>query len=85
MLCEGHARRALELLDEAGLLVQVLPEVAKMHGVEQPPQYHPEGDVWVHTLMLLGPSAGGLRAYAGLGNAAARRGQAGDVSAAEPG
>ena len=53
MLTEGHARRAFELLDETGLLVEVLPEVAKMKGVEQPPQFHPEGDVWVHTLMLL--------------------------------
>ena len=53
MLTEGKARRAFELLDETGLLVQVLPEVAKMKGVEQPPQFHPEGDVWIHTLMLL--------------------------------
>ena len=53
MLTEGHARRAFELLDETDLLIEVLPEVAKMRGVEQPPQFHPEGDVWVHTLMLL--------------------------------
>jgi len=53
MLTEGRARRAFELLDETGLLHQVLPEVEKMKGVEQPPQFHPEGDVWVHTLMLL--------------------------------
>ncbi|HZU32749.1 MAG TPA: CCA tRNA nucleotidyltransferase [Candidatus Angelobacter sp.] len=53
MLTEGHARRAFELLDETNLLEQVLPEVKKMQGVEQPPQYHPEGDVWIHTLMLL--------------------------------
>ena len=53
MLTEGHARRAFELLDSTGLLAQVLPEVAKLKGVEQPPQYHPEGDVWIHTLMLL--------------------------------
>ncbi|AXC12883.1 tRNA nucleotidyltransferase [Acidisarcina polymorpha] len=53
MLTEGHARRAFELLDRTGLLQEVLPEVAKMHGVEQPPQFHPEGDVWVHTLLLL--------------------------------
>jgi poly(A) polymerase len=53
MLTEGHARRAFELLDETGLLDEVLPEVARMKGVEQPPQFHPEGDVWVHTLMLL--------------------------------
>ncbi len=53
MLTEGHARRAFELLDETGLLAEVLPEVARMKGVAQPPQFHPEGDVWVHTLMLL--------------------------------
>jgi poly(A) polymerase len=54
MLTEGHARRAFELLDETGLLSEVLPEVARMKGVEQPAQFHPEGDVWVHTLGLLG-------------------------------
>ncbi|HUV70879.1 MAG TPA: CCA tRNA nucleotidyltransferase [Terracidiphilus sp.] len=53
MLTEGHARRAFELLDETGLLAKVLPEIARMKGVEQPPQFHPEGDVWVHTLGLL--------------------------------
>jgi putative nucleotidyltransferase with HDIG domain len=53
MLTEGHAQRAFEMLDATGLLVQVLPEVAKMKGVAQPPQYHPEGDVWVHTMLLL--------------------------------
>ena len=53
MLTEGHARRAFELLDEAGLLAEVLPEIVQMKGIEQPPQYHPEGDVWTHTLMLL--------------------------------
>jgi poly(A) polymerase len=53
MLTEGHARRAFELLDQTNLLEQVLPEIKKMQGVEQPPQYHPEGDVWIHTLMLL--------------------------------
>jgi poly(A) polymerase len=53
MLTEGHARRAFELLDQTGLLAEVLPEITRMHGVEQPPQFHPEGDVWVHTLLLL--------------------------------
>jgi poly(A) polymerase len=53
MLTEGRARRAFELLDETGLLIQVLPEVAKMKGVEQPAQFHPEGDVWIHSLLLL--------------------------------
>jgi putative nucleotidyltransferase with HDIG domain len=53
MLTEGQARRAFELLDLTGLLGQVLPELVRMKGVAQPPQYHPEGDVWVHTLLLL--------------------------------
>lgn len=53
MLTEGAARRALELLDRTGLLRFALPEVARLQGVEQPPQYHPEGDVWTHTLLLL--------------------------------
>ncbi len=53
MLTEGHARSAFELLDSTGLLKQVLPEVDRMHGVEQPPEFHPEGDVWIHTLLLL--------------------------------
>jgi poly(A) polymerase len=59
MLTEGAARRAFELLEETGLLQQVLPEIAAMKGVEQPPQFHPEGDVWIHTrLMLEGLPAG---------------------------
>jgi poly(A) polymerase len=53
MLTEGHARRAFLLLDESGLLKEVLPEISAMQGVEQPPEFHPEGDVFVHTLLLL--------------------------------
>ena len=53
MLTEGHARDAFLLLDESRLLKEVLPEISAMKGVEQPPQYHPEGDVFVHTLLLL--------------------------------
>ena len=53
MLTEGHARRAFLMLDESGLLRQVLPEISVMHGVEQPAEFHPEGDVFVHTLLLL--------------------------------
>ncbi|MGA3160273.1 MAG: CCA tRNA nucleotidyltransferase [Terracidiphilus sp.] len=53
MLTEGHVRRAFELLDETGLLAELLPEVARMKGVAQPPNFHPEGDVWIHTLLLL--------------------------------
>jgi poly(A) polymerase len=53
MLTEGHARQAFLLLDGTGLLHEVLPEIEAMKGVEQPPQFHPEGDVFVHTLLLL--------------------------------
>jgi poly(A) polymerase len=53
ILTEGGARRGFELLDESLMLGDILPEVAAMKGVQQPPEYHPEGDVWVHTLMLL--------------------------------
>lgn len=53
MLTEGQARRAFELLDETGLLAHVLPEISRMKGVAQPPLFHPEGDVWTHTLLLL--------------------------------
>jgi poly(A) polymerase len=53
MLTEGHAREAFILLDRSGLLREVLPEISAMKGVEQPPQFHPEGDVFVHTMLLL--------------------------------
>jgi len=53
ILTEGGARRGFELLDETGLLADILPEVAAMKGVAQPPEFHPEGDVWTHTLLLL--------------------------------
>ena len=53
MLTEGRARQAFESLDSTGLLHQVLPEAVRMHGVQQPPQFHPEGDVWTHTMLLL--------------------------------
>jgi poly(A) polymerase len=53
ILTEGAARHGFELLDETGLLEVLLPEVARMKGVEQPPEFHPEGDVWIHTRMLL--------------------------------
>src|ERR1700723_150596 len=54
ILTGGAERRGFELLDQTGLLVYLLPEIAKMKGVEQPPQFHPEGDVWIHTLIMIG-------------------------------
>jgi poly(A) polymerase len=60
ILTEGGARRGFELLDETGLLEVLLPEIAAMKGTQQSPDFHPEGDVFVHTMLLLshldGPS-----------------------------
>ena len=53
ILTEGGAAYGLDLLDQSGLLAVLLPEIAAMHGVEQPPEFHPEGDVWAHTRLLL--------------------------------
>jgi len=53
LLTRGGARRGMEILAETGLLKEVLPEVDALRGVEQPPQFHPEGDVWEHTLRML--------------------------------
>jgi poly(A) polymerase len=53
MLTEGRARLAFFMLYATRLLQQVLPEIAAMKGVEQPPEFHPEGDVFIHTLLLL--------------------------------
>src|ERR1700678_468499 len=53
ILIEGGARRGFELLDATGLLEDVLPEVAAMKGVAQPPEFHPDGDGWTHTLIML--------------------------------
>src|SRR5258705_2207348 len=67
MLTEGRAKRAFELLDATGLLPVVLPEIAAMHGVEQSPDHHPEGDVWTHTLLLLDQLAAGAAETLALG------------------
>jgi putative nucleotidyltransferase with HDIG domain len=53
ILTEGGARIGFELLDTSGLLHEVLPEIEAMKGVEQPAEFHPEGDVWVHTMIML--------------------------------
>jgi putative nucleotidyltransferase with HDIG domain len=54
MLTEGDVVLALQLLMDTGLLEVLLPEVAVLHGVEQPPEFHPEGDVWTHLLLVMG-------------------------------
>ncbi|MFL6415814.1 MAG: CCA tRNA nucleotidyltransferase [Bryobacteraceae bacterium] len=53
ILTEGGARYGLELLDRTGLLDLVLPELKACQGVAQPPEFHPEGDVWQHVLLML--------------------------------
>ena len=53
ILTEPHPRRGFELLDQLNLLEQILPEIKAMQGVEQPKEFHPEGDVWTHTLLML--------------------------------
>lgn len=53
MFTRPCAGRGLELLSESGLLREVLPEVEAMKGVEQPKEFHPEGDVFVHTKLMM--------------------------------
>ena len=53
LLTRGGARHGMEILAETGLLAEILPEVDVLRGVEQPARFHPEGDVWEHTLRML--------------------------------
>lgn len=53
ILTHGGARRGFELMAATGLLKEILPEVDRLRGVEQPPRFHPEGDVWRHTMIML--------------------------------
>ncbi len=53
ILTRPHAGEGLMLLSDSGLLKEILPEIEAMKGVEQPPQFHPEGDVFIHTKLLL--------------------------------
>ncbi|MCX5849184.1 MAG: CCA tRNA nucleotidyltransferase [Deltaproteobacteria bacterium] len=53
ILTRGGARTGFELMIQTGILKEILPEIDKLMGVEQPPRFHPEGDVWQHTLNML--------------------------------
>jgi poly(A) polymerase len=53
ILCNQNRLRGFDLLDASGLLAIILPEVDRLKGCEQPPQFHPEGDVFVHTRLML--------------------------------
>ncbi|MCL1945595.1 MAG: CCA tRNA nucleotidyltransferase [Chitinivibrionia bacterium] len=50
--CDAPAR-TLKILDETGLLPEILPEISSLRGVEQPPEFHPEGDCFTHTLLAM--------------------------------
>jgi len=53
ILTGPHPGRAMRLMDELGLWPGVIPEIEPMHGCQQPPNFHPEGDVFVHTALVL--------------------------------
>lgn len=53
ILTGPRPRMGMELLSEHGILKHILPEVEAMRGVSQPPEFHPEGDVWTHTMLML--------------------------------
>jgi len=53
ILLSPNRLRGFDLLDESGLLRQVLPEMEALKGCDQPPEFHPEGDVFVHTRLML--------------------------------
>ena len=48
-----HRRRGVEILVETGLMLHIIPEFMKTIGCEQPPEWHPEGDVYTHTCIML--------------------------------
>lgn len=54
ILIAPNRLRGFDLLDAGGLLGHLLPEVERLKGCEQPPQFHPEGDVFVHTRLMIG-------------------------------
>ncbi|MCS7048712.1 MAG: CCA tRNA nucleotidyltransferase [Verrucomicrobiae bacterium] len=58
ILTRPGAARGLQLLSDSGLLDEILPEVAAMHDVPQPAEYHPEGDVFTHVCLMLELMAG---------------------------
>jgi poly(A) polymerase len=53
ILLDPYPHNGVRLMHKLGILEVILPEVAKLEGVEQPPEFHPEGDVFEHTLLML--------------------------------
>lgn len=56
-LAERHCRRFFDVLDACGALTKLFPELARLKGVPQRADYHPEGDAWVHTLLVFDAAA----------------------------
>lgn len=52
LLQSGRGEAGIHLLRDLALLPAILPEIAALSGVDQPPEFHPEGDVFIHTAML---------------------------------
>lgn len=53
ILLSEHRAHGLDLLVKSGLILHIIPEIIDLIGCEQPPQFHPEGDVYIHTKMML--------------------------------
>jgi poly(A) polymerase len=53
LLCNVRRERGLDLLNKSGLMAVLFPELQAMEGCDQPAEFHPEGDVWVHTLLVM--------------------------------
>ncbi len=53
ILLDDNRKKGLQLLDKLGLMAEILPEITAMKGVEQPENLHPEGDVFIHTLLTV--------------------------------
>ncbi len=63
VLTRRNPGNGLRLLSSSGLLEHFLPEVECMHGVGQPPQFHPEGDVFEHTCLVMDTLYGNTDGY----------------------
>lgn len=53
IIASPNRRRGLELLVDTGLIDHFLPEILPLIGCDQPPEWHPEGDVYIHTRIML--------------------------------
>jgi poly(A) polymerase len=53
MITSANADLAMQMMSDSGILQYILPEALAMQGCQQPAEFHPEGDVWIHTLLLL--------------------------------